>query len=132
MNLGALGAAAMALLLFRIAEEKGDAPDTGKRHQGIDDPTQHSKLTAEEKGNTVKAENADAAPVERTDDRKRQCDLIKDHLKTSYETNTGFMAIISARTAFYSLCCNIENFTLYCPWLSMRMEYFAEYGGALP
>ena len=36
-------------------------------------------LSAEEKGDAVKAEKAHAAPVERADDSKRQRDLVDDH-----------------------------------------------------
>lgn len=45
----------------------------------VDHAAEHADLSAEEKGNAVKAEKAHAAPVERADDSKRQRDLVDDH-----------------------------------------------------
>ena len=74
----------LALHRLGLAEEHRDAPDTGKPHERVDDAADRAHLPAKEERHAVKAEQADAAPVECADDGKRQRDLIDDHEITSF------------------------------------------------
>ena len=69
----------LALDRLRFAEEHRDAPHAGKPHERVDHAADRAHLPAAEKGNDVKAEDTDAAPVERADDGERQGDLVHEH-----------------------------------------------------
>lgn len=65
--------------LLAVPEEQCDAPDSGQTHQCVDHAGQHGHLSAAEKGHRVKAEQADAAPVEGTDNGQDQRQFIQQH-----------------------------------------------------
>ena len=54
-----------------FAEKHRDAPYAGKAHERVDHAADRAHLTAAEERDEVKAEQADAAPVERADDGER-------------------------------------------------------------
>ena len=60
-------------------EEQCDAPDSGKAHQCVDHAGEYGHLAAAEKGHRVEAEQADAAPVEGTDNGQDQRQFIQQH-----------------------------------------------------
>ena len=62
----------MALRCRGIPKQQRDAPYTGQRHQGIDDPAEHCALTAEQPGYQIKLENTNKAPVYTTDNGENQ------------------------------------------------------------
>ena len=55
------------------AEQERDAPNACESNHGINDAAENGQLAAEQKGNAVKTEQTDTAPVQRTDDRQQQC-----------------------------------------------------------
>ena len=61
----------VALNGLRFAEKHRDAPYAGKAHERVDHAADRAHLTAAEERDEVKAEQADAAPVERADDGER-------------------------------------------------------------
>ena len=63
------------------SKEQADTPKTRKADNGIDDTADDSIAAAKEPCYQVKTENADKAPVKRTDDRKDQSKSI--HIVTS-------------------------------------------------
>ena len=75
------------LLLFAfhtrtvLAEQQGNAPQTRKRNNGINDPAQQCILAAKKPGNQVELEDAHKTPVDGANDRKDQRNGI--HLVTS-------------------------------------------------
>ena len=58
-------------------EQQGQAPYAGKRDQCVDDSADDRTLTAENPRHDVKLKQADAAPVERTDDDEDQRNSVK-------------------------------------------------------
>ena len=58
------------------AEKQGNAPQPGDADQRVNDAAADARLPAEDGGDQVKTENADAAPVKRSDDDQRQCDFM--------------------------------------------------------
>lgn len=59
---------AIANDLIRLSEEKGDTPDTGKSHHGVDDARKKSCGAAADPGYDIKLKKSDRAPVERAND----------------------------------------------------------------
>ena len=79
--------AAVFFRLFDIIlpEQQGDAPQSGDAHQCIDDAAPYCQLSTEYGGHAVKAEQADAAPVQSADNDEDQGDAIYDlHGQTSH------------------------------------------------
>ena len=68
-------------LVGLAAEEQGNAPDRGQAHQGIDHAADGAAGAAEQEGDQVKAEDADAAPIQAADNGQNQSNLIHDHGK---------------------------------------------------
>ena len=65
-----------------VAKDHGDAPQTGNTHQCVDNAADGAHLAAEEKCHAVEAEEAYAAPVQRTDHNEDQCDLVNNFQKS--------------------------------------------------
>ena len=61
---------------FPFTKQEGYAPDTGDRHQCIKDPADGRTLSAKGPGDDIKAEKADTAPIEGTDNDKNQCQSV--------------------------------------------------------
>lgn len=68
-------------LLPTSAKQQGNAPQTCKTDQCINDAAEHCALSAKEPCNQVKLKNANQSPVDGTDDGKDQCNCI--HIFTS-------------------------------------------------
>ena len=64
-----------------IPKQQGNAPDRGQAHQGIDHAADGAAGATEQEGDQVKAEDADAAPIQAADNGQNQSDLIHDHGK---------------------------------------------------
>lgn len=58
------------------AKQKGNAPQTGQSHKGIDDPAEKRTLTTKEPGHQIELENAHKAPVQGADDGQNQCQRV--------------------------------------------------------
>ena len=58
------------------AKQEGNAPQTGKSYDGIDQSAEQSTGAAKQPGNQVKLENTHQAPVQTANDRKYQSDRI--------------------------------------------------------
>jgi hypothetical protein len=63
-----------------VPEQQCDAPQSGQSHQRVNDAGQNGHLAAKEERHRVKAEQADAAPVQGTDDDQQQRKLVKQHM----------------------------------------------------
>lgn len=61
------------------AEQQRHAPDRGQAHQRVDHAADSGGLPTKQIGHQVKSEQADAAPVQTTDNRQRQGDTVYDH-----------------------------------------------------
>ena len=53
-------------------EQQGDAPQTGQTDHGVDNARQQGGRTATDPSDQIKLEQANATPVERTDDGDEQ------------------------------------------------------------
>ena len=71
------------MLIAALTEEQGNAPHTGQTYQRVDHAADDGHLTAAEKCDTVKAENADAAPVQGAHNGEDQGESVKKHKLTS-------------------------------------------------
>ena len=60
-----------------IAEQQGNAPESGDADEGIDDAADDGELAAADRCDDVEAEDADAPPVQRADDDKNQRNIIQ-------------------------------------------------------
>ena len=76
------------LVVLRPPQQR-DTPEGRQAHQRVDDTAEHTAGAAEQGGHDVKAEDADAAPVETTDDGQRQGDLLHDHSYASFSWMWG-------------------------------------------
>ena len=64
---------------FRRTEKKGDAPDTGKRYNRVNDPADYSVSAAAYPGNRIERKEPDAAPIEASDNRNYQSYSVNKH-----------------------------------------------------
>ncbi len=64
---------------FSGTEQKGNAPETCERDHSVDDAAYQRILSAEDPGYEVKLEQADAAPVDGTDDHEDQGNSVHNH-----------------------------------------------------
>jgi hypothetical protein len=65
--------------VFFSAEQNGQAPNARKAHQRENDAGKDGDLAAKQEGNDVKIENANASPVQRADNHKRQSNFVQYH-----------------------------------------------------
>ena len=59
-----------------FSKKHSDAPKTGKPYKGINDPTDHSILAAENPADQIKLENSYKTPINGSNNRKDQCQRI--------------------------------------------------------
>lgn len=64
---------------FGFTKQHRDTPDSGKAHQRVDHAADCSGLTPKKECHGIKAEQSDAAPVERADNGERQGKFVDDH-----------------------------------------------------
>ena len=97
------------LFVAVLAEKQRDAPQTGNADQCIDHAADDGHLTAAEKCDAVKAENADAAPVQGAHDREDQGESVKKHKLTSdsFALIQSYFACMTGVlfTMSYKVCC---------------------------
>ena len=103
------GAVYRMVFIAALTEEQGNAPHTGQPNQRINHTADNGHLTAAKKSDTVKAENADAAPVQGTHDGEDQGESVKKHKLTSdsfalMQTYFACMEVI-----LYMMSCKIGN-----------------------
>jgi len=70
-----------------VSEQKRDTPYTCKRNHCVNNTRKHiiragNTAFSADKGYQIKAENTNTTPVERTDNRQKQCNSIKHYLFT--------------------------------------------------
>lgn len=72
--------------IFRVSfsEEKGNAPDSRKCDDRIDDAAEKRVLSAEDPGDKIELEKADAAPVQCADDRQNERKSVEHNLNPSF------------------------------------------------
>ena len=63
-----------------ISDQERNAPKSRNAHDGENNTTQHRVTAAANPGNNIKLEQSDAAPIDSTDNCKRQSNLIKHTL----------------------------------------------------
>jgi len=68
--------------LNAASEQKRDAPKCRKTDDGVDDSADHSGLSAEDPCDYIKSEQADASPVDTTDDSKDKSYPVKHQYST--------------------------------------------------
>ena len=62
--------------MLTLAKQQSNAPKACQTYDGVDDAADNRALSTEQPGHQVKLEDADKAPVDRTDDGEDQCDSI--------------------------------------------------------
>lgn len=80
-----------------ILKEQGNAPQTRRAHDGVNDPAPDGGLPAEDPGDQIELEHADQRPVDRADHYQRQGGLIQ-HALSSFPEARGLFSQ-SARKA---------------------------------
>ena len=69
----------LVLNSFSGTEQKGNAPKTGQGNDGVDDAAYEGVLSAEDPGYEIKLKQANAAPVDGTDDHEDQGNSVHNH-----------------------------------------------------
>ena len=72
--------------IFRVSfsEEKGNAPDSRKCDDRVNDAAEQGVLSAEDPGDEVKLEKTDAAPVQSADDRQNERKSVEHNENPSF------------------------------------------------
>jgi hypothetical protein len=89
---GAASAAPFFLLIAAaalLAEQEGNAPQSGKTDDSVNNTTENCVLTAKDPGNQIELENTDQTPVNTADDRQDQRQNIQHLLTLRFKSLDG-------------------------------------------
>jgi hypothetical protein len=87
-------------LVISLSKEERDAPNTCKRHRGVDNTRQKCGRATANPRYYVKLKKSDRTPVERANDSQNQRKFINNHKNLQYKYINIFNAENSARPYF--------------------------------